>query len=229
MQAENNKSHNPLQNITPIGLKRLEETIPTAFSSFYSTFLSMIQGIALGYLFFQSAQLMKDHQHFNLFYSGLTLMVIIIIWHEYVLSTIEVWWVITWFDSFIPLGLGGGEIFMISYLNMPEWWFFAIAWTAFIGFCAYINYGMRVKKEYFDEERRDELDQHFRKNIKRGRICLALYALMYFVCGVCYILFQNNLWVKITLLIVIFVSLAFFIYRRHIWWKSSLILYGWKE
>jgi hypothetical protein len=230
MPDPNSKGPEPdyLQNVTPIGLERLRENIPTAFSSYYLTSLAMIQGVALGWLFYNSIEFLKNGMPPKEFtwtilpFSVLTLGIIAIVWHEYVLSTIEFWWRIGWIDTFIPLLMGFTQFALASVLDKPPLWCYCGAVMSVWGLGAYINFGYHVKKEYFEEAYREEGYRRFLKHIRIGGIYQVGMAVVFWVAGRNY---ESHplLWT-----IVVSVVLVVFMIRRWFWWESSMSFYRWR-
>jgi hypothetical protein len=223
-----------ITGLPKIGLSRLIETVPASFSSSYLTLVSLIQGVALGLLALKFPDIFSNLSNFTFvafvafFYAVLTLVVLVIVWHEYVLSAQEFWWEIKWWDSLIPFTLGLGEFLMIEYLGKgPDYdaWFFSTAFTAFCGFWAYINYGWWIKKTDFEKPEAFDL---FKKEVNNGRWFLGAWCLfnlgagflIYFWAGTLIALILGGLSAFITVLMV---------RRRVAWQQRAWKIYGWQK
>ena len=212
-----------------IGKSRLENTIPSSFSSFYLTLIAMIQGVVLSSLATTIPAFVSPLHVVDLLSALWTLATIIIVWHEYVLSAQEFWWKITWLDSMVPFLLGIGEFLMIDYLGKgPDYaaWFFSASFTAGAGFIAYINYGWWLRERNFEHLEAFELFKH---EIKRGRILLILLCI-YDSLSACCIRYWSNA-PGVILLLWCFHGgfLTLLVYKRLAWQRKSLKLYGINE
>lgn len=218
-----------MQIKTPkIGLSRLNETIPSSFSSFYLTLIGLIQGVALGLLATRVPTLLSSFSLIALLYVVLTFIVIVIVWHEYVLAAQEFWWKITWLDSLAPFLLGMGEFLMIEYLDRgPNYsaWFFAAAFTGFGGFLAYINYDLWLNEQDFENS---EAYAFFKAHVRKGRFLFLSLTLLNSACGVVLLISFGRL--QLLLLGALFaVSLFFMIHKRSRWHIHALKIYGWQK
>src|ERR1019366_3193443 len=92
--------------------------------SFYLTLISMIQSLAFGYLL-------------------TTILVILLVWHEYAIGTMLYVWLIDFWDSLIPFLFGVTQFSLISALKAQDWspsvWFFSLAAFAALSFWAFMN------------------------------------------------------------------------------------------
>ena len=211
-----------------IGLSRLTETIPAAFSSFYLTLISMIQGVALGLLANKIPDFLSPFEPVGFLYILLTFTVIVIVWHEYVLSAQEFWWELKWRDSLIPFSLGMGEFLMIEYLGKgPNYhaWFFAAALTGSAGFFAYVNYDRWLEESDFEKPTAFQL---FKNEVKRGRKLLLAFAIMNLVSGG-FILHGAATREIVLLGCVCGLFLFLMVHKRLAWLGKALQIYGWRR
>jgi hypothetical protein len=211
-----------------IGLSRLIKTVPASFSSFYLTLVCLIQGVALGLLATKIPDFLSTFNLIGLFYALLTFIVVVVVWHEYVLAAQEFWWEITWWDSIIPFLLGMGEYLMIEYIGKgPHYngWFFAATFTAFAGFLAYVNYDRWIKEPDFENPAAFAL---FQSEVARGRWLMFALALDNLASGVLLIFWSGR--ILVTVLGVIYGLFLFLIIRKRLTWqKKAMVMYGWHQ
>jgi hypothetical protein len=105
--------------------------------TFYLTLTSMIQSLAMGYLL-TSIDFTAMPPIADVLQAVATFTLIILVWHEYAISTMLFVWVVDLWDSVIPFVFGFTEFFIISTLNTrkfgSEWWFIGLSGFA-IGAC----------------------------------------------------------------------------------------------
>ncbi len=110
--------------------------------TFYLTLGSMIQSLALGYLltnidFTVVPSIAGALQILS------TLTLIILVWHEYAISTMLFIWIVDLWDSVILFTFGFVEFYIISTLNTRKFqaaaWFFGLCAFAIVSLLAFIN------------------------------------------------------------------------------------------
>jgi hypothetical protein len=80
--------------------------------TFYLTLTSMIQSLAMGYLL-TSIDFTAVPPIADVLQIVATFMLIVLVWHEYAISTMLFIWVVDLWDSLIPFVFGFTEVFMI--------------------------------------------------------------------------------------------------------------------
>jgi len=120
------------------------------FSSFYLTLISIIQSLALTSLLADvghPAQPFAEPFSVAAWTQALTIgLLIVYVWHEYVVGLVTLRWVISIVDSMIPMCFGATEFLMIKSLNSSGWFL----WTGVflgIGVLAYLNMYWRASEE----------------------------------------------------------------------------------
>ena len=110
--------------------------------TFYLTLTSMIQSLAMGYLL-TSIDFTAMPPIADVLQAVATFTLIILVWHEYAISTMLFVWVVDLWDSVIPFVFGFTEFFIISTLNTrkfgSEWWFIGLSGFAIVSLLAFIN------------------------------------------------------------------------------------------
>src|ERR1035438_340722 len=103
--------------------------------TFYLTLTSMIQSLAMGYLL-TSIDFTSMPPIADVLQAVATFTLIILVWHEYAISTMLFVWVVDLWDSVIPFVFGFTEFFIISTLNTrkfgSEWWFIGLSGFAIV-------------------------------------------------------------------------------------------------
>ena len=118
-----------------------------AFTQIYLTLVSVIQGVAVGYL----ATVIGSRGQapsYSWILIGATLVLIIGIWHTNAIGIAISAWVPTLADSFIPFLIGAGEIFVIKSINESiQDWVLSVAILNAGFIAAYLNYCLHMKRD----------------------------------------------------------------------------------
>lgn len=126
--------------------ERAVQRIEAAFRDVYLTLVSIIQGVALGFL----VQQVGDGYHdIDLDRAGRIVTIfaaIVIIWQEYAVGSTMYAWIPGTIDAVVPFLLGAAEGLMIAALDAPVAEFLAIfATTVAVGLAAAVNYARHAK------------------------------------------------------------------------------------
>jgi len=120
------------------------------FSSFYLTLISIIQSLALTSLLADigyPAEPPTEPFSPASWIQALTVGVLIVyVWHEYVVGLVTLRWVISIVDSVIPMCFGATEFLMIKSLNSNRW-FLWIGVFLGVSVLAYLNMYWRASEE----------------------------------------------------------------------------------
>jgi hypothetical protein len=121
--------------------EKILSRIEGSFREVYLTLVSIIQGVALGYL----AQTMGDaYQQYSANQWARVVaafLIIIVIWQEYMVGATVFAWVPTMLDSIGPFLLGVGEFLAIAAISRPLSWFLLFFSMIFgVGTVACLNY-----------------------------------------------------------------------------------------
>lgn len=126
------------------------------FSSFYLTLVGIIQSLALGFLLYEAAGHLGGHRDVTQIIRIVTSFVIILlVWHEYVLWMISFRWVLGIWDSVIPFLLGVIQYGVIENIGDERGcstWFFWMAGFVVVGIGSYINMFWKARREVRHEK-----------------------------------------------------------------------------
>jgi hypothetical protein len=124
---------------------KLLSNLKTAWSSVYLTLISLIQGVALAYLFERFAEKMQpsiesvDASTWLKF--GSAVMILVIVWQEYLSGSIAFVSVPTLRDAFIPFLLGVVEFFVSHFVGTAgPYWYISVCALWLLGSVAYWNF-----------------------------------------------------------------------------------------
>ena len=150
------------------------------FSSMYLTIIALAQGIAVALLAVPFIESISSGS-FDWSKYAISLVVVLAIWHHYMIGSIFTRWFPDIRDSLLPIALVGSEIFMIETTinKIPATlWIHSIWVVAFIGCLAYANAGYRCDPILFSRLSLKDSERHC-ANIK---ITHGYYAATF--CGV---------------------------------------------
>ncbi|GAA4671411.1 hypothetical protein [Phytohabitans rumicis] len=123
------------------------ERVEGSFRDVYLTLVSIIQGVALGFLI---QAIGADYRDIGLDKAGRAVaafLAIVVIWQEYAVGSTMYAWIPGPVDALVPFLLGAGQGVMIAALDAPiaEFLFLTILmWGT--GFIAAINYAVHAKR-----------------------------------------------------------------------------------
>jgi len=139
------------------------------FPSAYLTLASIIQGVALAALVQRVESTYLGFDATNWFLSSATFLVILIIWHEYLMMVLGYVWVPTLVDSIVPFAFVAGELFMAHFVASDERaWLLAYAATLVVGLVAWVVTSVQAKRHI--EENREILEVAQRQQRFRGAL-----------------------------------------------------------
>jgi hypothetical protein len=124
-------------------VKRVEDS----FREVYLTLISIIQGVALGFLV---QTIGTDYHNISIDKFGRTATIfvaIVLIWQEYSIGSTMYAWIPSSIDALVPFLLGAGEGMMIAALNgsIEEFLFFTTCTWA-VGVIAGVNYAVHATR-----------------------------------------------------------------------------------
>src|SRR5437764_2893012 len=117
--------------------------------SSYLTLLSVVQGVATGFL----GASMPSHfvvSEWLLFVA--TFAFLVLVWAEYNMGVAGLCWIPTFRDALIPFALCMTEILLSRLLAQPQYWFFSASVFCVIGFLAFLNMYSRARRYPENEE-----------------------------------------------------------------------------
>lgn len=146
--------HGPPVVIEPLDKAVLLRRTVEVFPAGYLTFLSIIQGVALGITVTQAVSVQSlpgpvAEDLTVLIRAALTLLAIIIASYEYVWFTVIMRWRQTFADSLIPFILGTAEIVVALHIGRASAWWFSSAVLVGVGILAFSYTKSRLSVELF--------------------------------------------------------------------------------
>ena len=115
--------------------------------SSYLSLMSIVQGVAFGFLALQVYENFRDYGLVAWILTISTFLIIIFTWNEYVIEIAIFKWVPNLIDASIPFLLSASEIGLVATIkeNYQDW-YFAFAIFCFFAFIAFYNMSYRAQK-----------------------------------------------------------------------------------
>lgn len=127
----------------------LESRLESSFRDVYLQLLSVIQGVAFGFLATITLSNAASLKTSNWFALLTCLVVILIIWQEYMVGSTAFAWIPTILDTITPFGLGIIEFAMIGFAVGPTRPFLLVMLIAFLlGMVAVANWWFHAKRGF---------------------------------------------------------------------------------
>jgi len=213
-----------------IDVNEIKKIIETVFPSIFLTLMSIIQGVTLSMWGTKTFNRLFSSDNLDwafLPYGLLTFLILVIVWHEYMLAALVNRWVPSWCDSLIPFFLGAAEIVLIMFMGDPRW-FIGLMVVLVIGALAYLNTYQHVKDRmlYVEGDAGEEMHKFAQKDAGRSVtlsiICAAVTSL--FGVGLIFWKFEGIfLWLAF---IVVGLIVLIFILIRAASWKKEVAMYA---
>ena len=169
----------------------LKGRIKDSFLAIYFTMASIIQGVALGILAFNTFGYINDPQYNNLWitflpYTIISFFIIIIITYEFNWSLEVLRWSPRIWDTIVHFTLGFSEIAPMFFFTNPKIWWLLTSVFCFVGTLALLNTFCHCKKDMFEK------NETYRrvKNELLGSIIIAILAA--FFCILVYSFSSND-------------------------------------
>lgn len=163
----------PVADTTDI--HRLVNRIEGSFREVYLILISIIQGVALGYLALGVADKYESLGVDGWGRTTGTMLIILVMWQEYMVGATAFSWVPTILDSVVPFLLGLSEFFTIAAIPHPlsHYLFFMTAFYG-LGMIACLNYYFQTRRpgSAVSESSRSVIDIHPRVQY---RICAGCF------------------------------------------------------
>ena len=167
-------------------LQRVEES----FREVYLILVSIVQGVALGFLALRVTSEYADYGFVEWVRTANGYLVVVLIWQEYMIATMAFAWVPTLLDSLIPFALGVTEIALIVAIKRSPLSYSLLAAAVYvIAFVASCNYLYHARRGF--EKNRYSLK--ILKQHPRRIVFLAAIA-----CTVNLLLFLASRWITST-------------------------------
>ena len=114
------------------------ERTRSIFTDGYLTVASIIQGVALATLVQQLDAKQSSLDATSWVLTATTFMVIVVIWHEYLMMVLVYFWIPGLVDSVVPFAFAAGELFMAHFVaGDTRDWLFAYGATFAVGMMAW--------------------------------------------------------------------------------------------
>lgn len=166
------------------------------FPNAYMTVVSIVQGTALALLVAsvhglltakEAAPSLGSEWVFRLpvvvvAHAAVTWVTIAIVFYMYVWFTIVARWTPTWIDSFLPLGLGTGEIAMAALIGTGKQWLASLAITSIVGAIAFASTLIHANSARLTDQ------THQRMSWLLRRLALGMLAVAALSLSVCFAL-----------------------------------------
>jgi len=137
---------------SPPAPERVSQRLKEQFAPAYLTLTSIIQGVALTAL---AVRVETLYPHFGVVEWVLavaTFLVLIDIWHEYLMTVLVYTWTPTLLDTLVPFGFLAAELFLAHFINDLRPWLLCYGLVALVGVGAWLQGQLRVR-ELADENR----------------------------------------------------------------------------
>jgi hypothetical protein len=151
----------------------VSERVKSQFGPAYLTLTSIIQGVALSTLVMRVEATYGRFDAADWLLAAATFVVIIDVWHEYLMMVLAYVWQPTLLDSLVPFAFLAAEVFMAHFVfdNLRDW-LLAFAAANAVGIAAW---RLQVRQtQTLVEENRDVRDALARQNSWRGMAVLAI-------------------------------------------------------
>jgi hypothetical protein len=171
-------------------LARLSQRVLSSFSTIYITLASVIQGSIFVLLVTYSAlNFTQWKTAVPWLQVASTYIIVMILWHMYLLAALSFVWVVTIFDTIIHFTLGAAEMVLVfSISDDPHNWLGSVTIFAFLGTLAVAYTDFKSKSSIYREENRHALK--FVGHWNRTIVLLTLTACLVF--GSLYYLAVSN-------------------------------------
>jgi len=138
-------------------LKEIREAAARKSSGIYLAVVGMIEPLVLGYFLTQInvERLFGRSASAGYWLQGIAvLIVIVLVWHEFAMSSLCVVWVLDVFDFLFPLLLAIGQYVLIATLaaGKLQYWYFALAGIALMCMLSLVFQALKIKGRGNDAE-----------------------------------------------------------------------------
>lgn len=180
--------------------KILHEPIAPYFASTYNTLMSVVLGVSIGMLFSVLFWKVSNFSTIILVKAIVSGLFIGLVWHRYVTHTQHIVWRLGMFDTVIPMGFAGLQLYMISMIQQNAFKFsMSVFFISVWGFFAYLNAHLKhnnansqaLFEQYFREEGKEFSFDFFWENSNFQKIALfsvlATSILFGVICAIIYL------------------------------------------
>jgi len=137
---------------SPPAPERVAQRLKEQFAPAYLTLTSIIQGVALTALVVRVEALYPQFGAVDWVLAVTTFLVLVDIWHEYLMTVLAYVWTPTLLDTLIPFGFLAAELLLAHFVNDLRPWLLCSGLVALVGAGAWLQSQLRVR-ELADENR----------------------------------------------------------------------------
>ena len=137
---------------SPSGPERVSQRLKEQFAPAYLTLTSIIQGVALTALVVRVEALYPEFGVVDWVLAVATFLVMVDIWHEYLMTVLAYVWTPTLLDTLIPFGFLTTELFLAHFVDDLRPWLLCCGLVSLVGVGAWLQSQLRVR-ELADENR----------------------------------------------------------------------------
>ena len=131
---------------SPPAPERVAQRLKEQFAPAYLTLTSIIQGVALTALVVRVEALYPQFGAVDWVLTVTTFLVLVDIWHEYLMTVLAYVWTPTLLDTLIPFGFLAAELFLAHFVNDLRPWLLSSGLVALIGAGAWLQSQLRVRE-----------------------------------------------------------------------------------
>ena len=131
---------------SPPAPERVAQRLKEQFAPAYLTLTSIIQGVALTALVVRVEALYPQFGAVDWVLAVTTFLVLVDIWHEYLMTVLAYVWTPTLLDTLIPFGFLAAELFLAHFVNDLRPWLLSCGLVALVGAGAWLQSQLRVRE-----------------------------------------------------------------------------------
>jgi hypothetical protein len=178
------------------------DRLKAQFAPAYLTLASIIQGVALSALVVRVESTYASFDATAWLLAAATFLVIVDIWHEYLMMVLAYVWLPTLFDSLTPFGFVVAELFLVHFASgYLRGWLLAYAGCSLVGSVAWILQNSQVR--LLAHENRPTKDVLAAQDRLRGVLTLAIGGLSIAACALYDVLHLGQAQLAIAILALI--------------------------
>lgn len=165
----------------PLTKEEFKKRIISSFPAVYLTIISIIQGVALGILAYNTFGYIKNPEFAGRWlmfipYSIISFIIILIVSYEYAWFVGIFRWSPRIWDSVVPFTLGFSELIPMFFLTRARNWFLSTGIFCFIGALAFLNSVKNCKKDMFENDKINYRSYRRTKNELLTNILISMIA-----------------------------------------------------
>ncbi|HEY7429479.1 MAG TPA: hypothetical protein VH641_01975 [Streptosporangiaceae bacterium] len=130
---------------SPSAPERVSQRLKEQFAPAYLTVTSIVQAVALTALVVRVEDLYPEFGVADWVLALATFLVMVDIWHEYLMTVLAYVWAPTLLDTLIPFGFLAAELFLAHFVNDLRPWLLCYGLVALIGLGAWLQGQLRAR------------------------------------------------------------------------------------